>query len=120
MLDNIVAILVLDESLSVRVQFLQYWPSLLWRAMLQDPLNDPAPVWMCGQAEHLPTERIYDELQGGWLHCFDTFLDHMVAILVLDTLQHIPIQLLDDELLLVQWDGLQGLLDDSAAVHLQG
>jgi hypothetical protein len=59
-----------------------------------------------------------DELQAGRLNCFDTLLNNMVAILVLDALQHIAIQLLDDKLLLVQWYGLQGLLDDSSAVHL--
>ena len=75
----------------------------------------------------------------------DALLDDVVAILVLDALEHVSLQFGDDELqskmgldedgfsiklippllvfthlLLVDGDALEGLLDDPAAVHLQG
>lgn len=45
---------------------------------------------------HLSLEGINDELQGLRLHTFDALLHHMVAILVLHTLQHVAIQLTDN------------------------
>ena len=69
----------------------------------------------------------------------DALLDDVVAVLVLDALEHVPLQFGDDELqsnsiksdspsdcfvfthlLLVDGDALEGLLDDPTAVHLQG
>ena len=43
----------------------------------------------------------------------------MVAILVLDTFEHIAVKFLYDQLLLIQRDGFEGLLDHPAAVHLE-
>ena len=68
---------------------------------------------MRGQAEHLATEGIDDELEAGRLQCLNTFLNHMVTILVLHTLQLVAVRLLDDQLLLLQWNRLQSLLDDT-------
>ena len=71
----------------------------------------------------------------------DALLDDVVAVLVLDALEDVPLQFGDDELqsemgfnslsirfrlyllsylLLVDGDALEGLLDDPTAVHLQG
>ena len=69
----------------------------------------------------------------------DALLDDVVAVLVLDALEDVPLKFGDDELqsnsiksdcpsdcfvfthlLLVDGDALEGLLDDPTAVHLQG
>lgn len=44
---------------------------------------------------------------------------HVVSVLVLDALKHVSVQLAHHLLLLLGGDGLQRLLDNAAAVHLQ-
>ena len=137
-LHDVVAVLVLYESLDVSVQLLQDWRGLVARAVLQDPLDDPAAVGVGGQVVHLASEGVNDELESAGLYSLDTLLDHVVTILVFDTLQHVPVKFLrgvrivmeevgvtgicylNDELLLVQRDRLQSFLNNSTAVHLQG
>ena len=94
MLDHIVAVLVLDESLDVSVELLQDGVGLVARAVLQDPLDDPAAVWMCGEVVHLTSEGVNDELEPGGLHRLDTFLNHVVSVLVFHTLENIAVQFL--------------------------
>ena len=43
---------------------------------------------------NLSFECIDDELQVFGVHTLDTFLHHMVAVLIFDTLQHMPVKLL--------------------------
>lgn len=43
----------------------------------------------------------------------------MVSILILDALEHVPVEFAHDLLLLLGRDGLQRLLDHAAPVHLQ-
>ena len=94
MLDHIVAVLVLDESLDVSVELLQDGVGLVARAVLQDPLDDPAAVGMGGEVVHLPAEGVNDELEPGGLHGLDTFLHHVVPVLVLHALENISVQFL--------------------------
>lgn len=42
---------------------------------------------------HLSLEGVDDELQGLRLHTLDAFLHHVVPVLVLDALEHVPVQL---------------------------
>ena len=65
-------------------------------------------------------ERCDDEVEVGRVDALDALLDHVVAVLVLDALEHVSLQLGNDDLLLRARDALQGLLDHSAPVHLQG
>ena len=44
MLNNIVAILVLNQALCVIMELSQYWISLLWFAVLQDALDHTASI----------------------------------------------------------------------------
>lgn len=53
MLDDIVAILVLKQLFSVLVQLLQHRCCLLTCAVLQDALDHPAAIRVCGQSENL-------------------------------------------------------------------
>lgn len=61
MLDDIVAILVLKQLFSVLVQLLQHRCCLLTCAVLQDALDHPAAIRVCGQSENLAlhTEKLY-------------------------------------------------------------
>ena len=94
MLDHIVAVLVLDESLDVSVELLQDGRGLVPGAVLQDPLDDPAAVGVGGEVVDLPSEGVNDELEPGGLHRLDALLDHVVAVLVLHALQNVPVQFL--------------------------
>ena len=97
-LHHVVAVLVLDQGLDVCVELLQDGGGLLGRAVLQDPLDHPAPVRVGRQVEHLPCERVDDELESARLHGLDTLLDNVVAILVLHTFQNISIEFLKSHL----------------------
>ena len=94
MLNHVVAILVLNQSLDVCVQLLQDGVGLLGVAVLQDTLDYSAPIRMCGEIEHLALECIDNELKTTGLNSFNTLLDDVITILVLDTLQHITIEFL--------------------------
>ena len=48
-LDNIVAILILDQRFRVLMQFVQYWRCLFRSAVFQNALNDATPVRVRGQ-----------------------------------------------------------------------
>ena len=47
----------------------------------------------------LSSEGIDNELQTGWINTLDALLNDMVSVLILDTPQHIAVQLIDEELL---------------------
>lgn len=64
-------------------------------AVLQDSLNDPTTIRMGGENVDLSSESFDDELNVLSWHTFDSFLHDVVAVLVLDTLQNINLQLLD-------------------------
>ena len=57
-LDDVVAVLVLNQPLRVLVQLLQDRSRLLLGAVLQDPLDHATPVRMRGQSEHLAVKEI--------------------------------------------------------------
>lgn len=79
MLNDVVAVLILQQLVSVLVQFLQHGACLVSHAMLQDALDDTAAVGVSGQAEHLPLECVDDELQRVRLHAFYALLHHVVT-----------------------------------------
>ena len=107
-LHHVVAVLVLYESLDVSVQLLQDWRGLVARAVLQDPLDDPAAVGVGGQVVHLASEGVNDELESAGLYSLDTLLDHVVTILVFDTLQHVPVKFLRGERIVMEEVGSLG------------
>ena len=45
-LNDIVAVLVLEELISVGMEFLQDWTSLIGQAVLKDPLDDSTTIRM--------------------------------------------------------------------------
>lgn len=49
---------------------------------------------------------------------FNTFLDNVISVLILDALKNIALKLSDDNLLLLERNALQSLLDDPTSIHL--
>lgn len=71
------------------------------------------------RTNYLSLERVDDELQLERVHALDALLHDVVAVLVLDALQHVAVELAHDLLLLLRRDGLERLLDHATAVHLE-
>ena len=70
-------------------------------------------------SSHLSFKCLDDELQPGRRDTLYALLHDVVAVLVLDALEDVALQLVQDDLLLLGRDRLQGLLDHPAAVHLE-
>ena len=68
----------------------------------------------------MSSEGVNDELEKPGVHALDALLDHVVAVLVLDALEDVALELGDDDLLLVHAYRLQRLLDHPTPVHLEG
>ncbi len=119
-LNDVISVLVLQQLRRALVQLVQYGQHLFGSAVLQDALDHAATVRVRGQAIHLTLERTDDELEIGRLHALDALLDDVIAVLILDALEDVALEFGDDQLLLIEGDALQGLLDHTTAVHLQG
>mmetsp|Transcript_53333 Transcript_53333/g.105176 ORF Transcript_53333/g.105176 Transcript_53333/m.105176 type:complete len:256 (+) Transcript_53333:652-1419(+) len=74
---------------------------------------------MLGHPVGLVQERLDDETDSVRRQALDALLDHMIPMLVLDALQHHPFQFADEQHLLLDGHGVQRLLHNPAAVHVQ-
>ena len=95
MLGHVVAVLVLDKGKSAGVQLSQNRCLGILVAVFQHALDHAASVRMGCQGLHLAVERLDDELDVFGRHPLDRLLDDVVAVLVLDALQHVTIEFLD-------------------------
>ena len=86
--------------------------------MFEHSLDHPATVRMDGEMVYLTCKSIDDELDVLWRHTLNGLLNDMVAILILNTFDHLRFEFFDYAGLLVGQDVLKGLLHDSATVHL--
>lgn len=120
MLNHIIAVLVLDQLLSVHVELGKDRRGLFRRAVLQDPLDDSTPVGMCAEGVNLSVEGVDDELESIRLDTFNALLHDVISVLVFDALQHVPFEFANNFLLLLAWNAFQSLLNHTAPVHLQG
>jgi hypothetical protein len=66
---------------------------ILGFAVLQNPLNDSAPIWMSGQNVDLATESFDDELDMLCWNPLDGFLNDVIAILILNAFEDIGLEL---------------------------
>lgn len=57
-------------------------------------------------SSYLASKSVYDELEARRFDSFDTFLDDVVSVLILHTLQNIALQLGNNEFLLLEWNAL--------------
>lgn len=119
-LDDIVSKLIIGELVDISHDCVQDGPCLVVSAILKNPLYDSASVGVqteLADSLGLVKHRVDDELDRLLRHLLDAFLDHMVAILIIDTVKHCILQLLYEELLLIESDHFEGLLHNPTAVH---
>lgn len=88
--------------------------------VFENTLNDAAAIGVGGELVDLVVERVDDELRVGNRNGLNDLLDDVVAVLILDALHYVAFKLLDEARLLFAGDNLEGLLHDTATVHLQG
>lgn len=69
--------------------------------------------------KYLSRKGANNELEGVRIDTFYTFLYDVVPVLVFDALEDVAVQLTHNLLLLLRSDGLQGLLNNAAPVHLE-
>lgn len=119
MLNDIVSVLILNQILGVCMQFGKNWCGLFGGAVLENSLDDTASIRMCAECVHLTRECGDDELKCDGFDAFNTFLYHMISILILNTFQYMSVQFTNNLLLLLRWNAFECLLNDTATIHLQ-
>lgn len=82
-------------------------------------LNNLSNLHKLTNLSYLSLESIDNELQCVRVNTLDALLDNMVAVLILDTLENVAIQLSHYLHLLISRYGLQSLLYHTTAIHLQ-
>ena len=85
--------------------------------MFKHALDDSAAVRMSGQTLHLTSEGIDDEVYVLSRYSFNGFLDHVIAILILDAFQHVVLKLFDQLCLLVCKNVFESLNMSAKAQH---
>jgi len=91
MLDDIIAILVMDKFLGASNDFRQDWSDLIMFAVLQDTLNDSTAIRVHCQLHDLTDEILHNKLHSLRRRAFDTFLYNMVSILISHALHDISL-----------------------------
>lgn len=109
MLGNVVTILILDKLERSNVKFVKDRSLGLLVAVLQHPLDHAAAVRVGCQRMHLVGEGIYDEVNVFGRNALDGFLNDMIPVLILDTLEDVALQLFNQLGLLVDEDVLESL-----------
>mmetsp|Transcript_79575 Transcript_79575/g.233976 ORF Transcript_79575/g.233976 Transcript_79575/m.233976 type:complete len:211 (-) Transcript_79575:323-955(-) len=96
-LEHKVAKDVLGESQHVHEQVVRHARELGWPAVLEEPLQDPAPEGMPRHANcaswALGQELVDDELDGVGPQCRDALLQHMIGMTMSHGLPHVAPQL---------------------------
>ena len=108
-LGHVVSVLILNELICASMKLIQNRCSSIFDAVFQHALNDTATVWMHRQSLDLAVESLDDELNVLGRNSLDGLLDHVIAILVLDTLQHVIVELFDERGLLINQNVLESL-----------
>eukprot|EP00906_Rhabdomonas_costata_P008951 RCo012690 len=121
-LHHVVSVLVPHQGVDILQDLIQNGGDhlVVVLAVLQDALDDAAPVCVHGEVLDVPREAVDDERDVLWGDPLDALLDHVVAVLVQHTPQNVAVQLTGDHVLVLLVDDLQRLLDHPAAVGLQG
>ena len=118
MLDDIVAELIRDEVGRACMEFTKNRFTINFFAVLEHPLDNPATIRVGCKSVHLATERVDDELDIVRRNSLNCLLNNVVTVLVSNALQHMILQLFDHRGLLVGEDMLEGLLNNTATIHL--
>lgn len=108
-LRDIVPVLVRYQQGGALMELLQDGRLVVRLAVLQDPLDHPATIRVGGQDVDLASEGINDELYVLGGDPLNGFLDNVIAVLILDALEDVCLQLPNQFCLLVREDVLEGL-----------
>jgi len=79
-------------------------------AVFQYPLNDTAAIGMGSENVDLASEGLDDELNMFSRNSFDGFLDDVVSVLILDTLEDVRLEFLNKFSLLIREDMFKSLI----------
>mmetsp|Transcript_28130 Transcript_28130/g.67574 ORF Transcript_28130/g.67574 Transcript_28130/m.67574 type:complete len:246 (+) Transcript_28130:248-985(+) len=109
-LHDVVAKLVPSQLVEAVHHSLEDAGDLLRGAVLNQALQDSAPVRLHGHALHVLMHGMNDKINVPHRHHLDALLDHVAPVLVLDALHHVVGQFLGQGDLLGQGHGLQSLL----------
>mmetsp|Transcript_56983 Transcript_56983/g.79034 ORF Transcript_56983/g.79034 Transcript_56983/m.79034 type:complete len:232 (-) Transcript_56983:693-1388(-) len=118
--NDIVAVWIRGQFGDAAEDLLQHLFQALWCAVLQQALDDSAPVDVCRHSLCLVLDSLHDKGDRLRWHLFNALLDHVVSMHALDAINHSMPQLSGKHGLEFWWAHLKSLLDDAAAVHLQG
>jgi hypothetical protein len=84
------------------VEFFEDRGLVVWFAVLQYPLNDPAAIRMGSKDVNLASECFDNKLNVLSWHSLDRFLNNMVSILIFHALQDINLEFLNELRLLIR------------------
>mmetsp|Transcript_4753 Transcript_4753/g.10904 ORF Transcript_4753/g.10904 Transcript_4753/m.10904 type:complete len:210 (+) Transcript_4753:579-1208(+) len=118
--NDIVAIWISGELSDASENLTQHPFQSLWGAMLQKALNDATSIDVRSHGFSLVLHSLHDKRHGLRRHLFDALLDHVVAMHRLDAIKNSMLQLSSQHRLKFWWANLERLLNDTAAMHLQG
>lgn len=108
-LGNVVAVLVRNELRSFCVQLLENKSPCWLFTMLEHSLDNAASIRVDRETADTALESLDDELYMLHRDTLNSFLNDVVAILVLDAFQDIFLKLFHQQRLLVSQDVFQGL-----------
>jgi len=114
MLGNVIPILILYKRNSANMKLLKQRSLCSLVTVFEHTLDDTAPIGMSRQSMNLAMESFDDELDMFCWYSLNSFLNHMVAILVFHTLEDMTVQFLNEGGLLLCQYMLESLWELSA------
>ena len=88
MLDNIIPKLIFYERMEFPKDLIDYWSCLFLCAILQDSLDDSTSICMYTKLTSIFSNLLNNKINGIRRHFLNTFLDYMIPILVINTLNN--------------------------------
>ena len=119
-LDHIVTKLVLSKGLDVQDDCLNNRVGLGVMAFLEDSLNNSAAIGVEAQVLHmvrLIQDGVKYEVNLVTGHFLNAFLDDMISVLIINTINYGFLKLLNKQLLLLKRNYFESFLHNSAAIH---
>ena len=109
MLGHVVPVLVGDEFWTLGVKLRKYEPALGFFHLFEQSLDDAAAIRVYRQDTDIAPESLNNLLDVVHRDSVNNLLDDVIAVLILDSLEHILFKLLDHGCLLLGEGVFQGL-----------
>lgn len=94
MLGNVIPVLILNKRNSTNMKLLEQRSLCSLVAVFEHALDDTASIGMSRQSVDLAMESFDDELDMFCWYSLNSFLNHMVAVLVFHALEYMTVQFL--------------------------